>query len=214
MLRRYGILIPLTCIVLFVLIPILGCTGGRGEKPRDVDAGRTDPAGVGRAVTPDAPAVDDSLDAGDGSDEQAGSDGGSRNYSTAPPSQPPSSGPSTLPPETQPSEIDLTMLVEGTEHPTDRPLRLPEGIEVEIEFVLTASGAELDWFEIRSADPEGEPMTGDLNSFEANILYPVVYNSRTWGQGGITVVVTNTQGDASWTNILVMPAAAQGLPPT
>jgi len=202
MLKKHAITFITLIGFLMLLAMVPGCQSGHsGEKPV------ADPDDGGRAVSP----VSDNS----GSEEGGGEfrphiDDHSTNYSLTPIEGRQPDSPSTNS-RMQEAEINIELIINGTRFPIDQPLYVHDGEQMHIEFALTATVSELESYYIESGAPVDIPNNGDLEGFSVIIPYTFTFNSRTWGDEGIIIRVSNRQGDIHMANVLVLSPLDGGM---
>jgi hypothetical protein len=106
--------------------------------------------------------------------------------------------------------INIALLINGTEHPLDRPIYVHDNEQVECLFKVTATGSELRFYEIDNAARVSIKQQGQLTGMEATIPYRFTYVRQNWGDGGVRIAVGNAQGSVEIRQVLVFPAPIPG----
>ena len=107
--------------------------------------------------------------------------------------------------------IELSMTINGEEYPIDQPVLLHDGEAVEFVFTFTTTGINLAECEITNTAPVQIPKHKQLEGLTDSVSYEFTYNSRTWGDGKINIIVVNRSGDTTSFSISVGPAQMPGM---
>jgi len=166
---------------------LAGCVG-------DKETTDTNAEPEGRVIVPDA-----KWDKADTSEEPTGQTGNNSG----------SGGPPTNP-AYQASVTDVQVYANGAKLDPNLPLEVFNGVQTQIEFLITSTTSELAYYNITSAAPVDIPREGELSGYQARIPYTFTFFSQSWGDWGIMITVRNKQGDIYTKNVLVQAAEMPG----
>jgi len=172
---------------------LAGCVG-------DKETTDTNAEPEGRVIVPDA-----KWDKADTSEEPTGQNtgGGQTGNNSG------SGGPPTNP-AYQASVTDVQVYANGAKLDPNLPLEVFNGVQTQIEFLITSTSSELAHYNIASAAPVDIPREGELSGYQARIPYTFTFFSQSWGDWGIMITARNKQGDIYTKNVLVQAAEMPG----
>ncbi|MCK4720577.1 hypothetical protein KAU08_07950 [bacterium] len=196
--KKYRNILLLAAFVFLALI-ISGCTGETTNDPSDEG---DDSNSGGRIIVPDAdwdpvePEDEEPVDGADTDDESTGTTDDDSDASRV----------------VEP-EINIEVYLDGELYESGTAVYLFHDQTVEALIKIRATGSELSFYQVMTTEQTQRPFEGRLSGYEDDVTYIFTYNYVTWGEGGLTIIVTNRRGDAHMQNVLIIPVEIPGFDP-
>jgi hypothetical protein len=196
--KKYRNILLLVSFVFLALI-IGGCTG---ESTNDSSDEGDDSNSGERIIVPDAdwdpvePEDEEPVDGADTDDESTGIDDDSDATRVVEP------------------EINIEVYLDGELYESGTAVYLFHDQTVEALIKIRATGSELSFYQVMTTEQTQRPFEGRLSGYEDDLTYIFTYNYVTWGEGGLTIIVTNRRGDAHMQNVLIIPVEIPGFDPS
>lgn len=202
--KKYRNILLLVSFVFLALI-IGGCTGGNTNDSGNNADDSDDSNSGGRIIVPDTdwdpvepeePVADaDSDDESSGTIDDDDSDDSGATRIGEP-------------------EINIKIYLDGELYESGTPVYLFHDQAVEALIKIRATGSELAFYQVKTPEQIQIPYEGRLSGYEEDLTYIFTYNYLTWGEGGLTIIVTNRNGDAHIQNVLIIPVEIPGFDPS
>ncbi len=192
-------------LILFILMAALSACPGKSDTNSPASGNSGDSGG--RIITPDGDW--DQAEQDDDGEEDPGSESPSGNVDE------PEGGtghPVFGDSADEAEKIRIELYIDDILQPVDIPVQVYENMPTEAEFRLTSIGSTLEAYEIKSAAMPDAPRIGLLEEMTAVVPYIFSYNSTTWGDWGIVIMVRSKDGDMVSRNWMVKGAPMGGFP--
>lgn len=192
-------------LVLFVFLALIigGCAG---ESTNNSSDDSDDSSSGGRIIVPDAdwdpvePEDEEPVTNTDSDDESTGTtdEDDSDDSDAARIGEP---------------EINIKVYLDGELYESGNPVYLFHEQTVEALIKIRATGSELALYQIKTSEQIQIPFQGRLSGYEKDLTYLFTYNYVTWGEGGLSIIVTNRRRDVQIQNVLIIPVEIPGFDP-